>query len=152
MTSKRSVKLLLLGTGESGKSTVVKQMRIIHQEGFNRDDYIRYRGLVQGNVVTSMATIVKAMKSLFIFFDNPDREQDAAVVLQAEAEMDERKGIPLKVRSLPPHHLPSLQRRHQPSPSLAQVIEACRDLWSDAGVQQTFSRGPEYNLWDCAKL
>ena len=35
---RRAVKLLLLGAGESGKSTVLKQMKIIHAEGLGNNE------------------------------------------------------------------------------------------------------------------
>lgn len=34
------VRLLLLGTGEAGKTTVLKQMKLIHEDGFTQE-YVR---------------------------------------------------------------------------------------------------------------
>ncbi|KAL1482701.1 hypothetical protein MTO96_033619 [Rhipicephalus appendiculatus] len=37
------IKILLLGAGESGKSTIVKQMKIIHSEGFSDEELRSFR-------------------------------------------------------------------------------------------------------------
>ncbi|KAJ8951952.1 hypothetical protein NQ318_013622 [Aromia moschata] len=46
------VKLLLLGAGESGKSTIVKQMKIIHELGYSKEEYEQYRPVVYSNTDT----------------------------------------------------------------------------------------------------
>jgi guanine nucleotide-binding protein G(i) subunit alpha len=41
--SLEEVKLLLLGSAECGKSTVLKQMKIIHQNGYSKEELLSYR-------------------------------------------------------------------------------------------------------------
>jgi predicted ATPase len=41
------------GSGESGKSTIVKQMKIIHQNGYTREELLVYRYTVYKNLVES---------------------------------------------------------------------------------------------------
>lgn len=36
----RAIKILLLGTGESGKTTVIKQMKVLHINGFS-EEYVQ---------------------------------------------------------------------------------------------------------------
>lgn len=43
---KKECKILLLGSGESGKSTIVKQMKIIHQNGYSRDELLAFRSVM----------------------------------------------------------------------------------------------------------
>ena len=68
---KENIKLLLLGSGESGKSTIVKQMKIIHCNGFTEDDRVKYRAIVFSNTILSMTAILKAMKFLDIRLEDP---------------------------------------------------------------------------------
>lgn len=35
--------IVTIGSGESGKSTIVKQMKIIHQNGYSRDEMLLFR-------------------------------------------------------------------------------------------------------------
>jgi hypothetical protein len=48
------IKLLLLGTGESGKSTLFKQMRILYGNGFSSDDCGRYKWHIWSNIIECM--------------------------------------------------------------------------------------------------
>jgi len=53
------LKLLLLGTGESGKSTIFKQMQILYsQEGFNENEKAAYRAVARKNVIESLHTLI----------------------------------------------------------------------------------------------
>ncbi|KAF9019687.1 heterotrimeric G-protein alpha subunit, GPA3-like protein [Hymenopellis radicata] len=61
---KKECKILLLGSGESGKSTIVKQMKIIHQGGFTPPELESYRGTVYKNVLESAQAIVQAMRKI----------------------------------------------------------------------------------------
>ncbi|KAI4793696.1 hypothetical protein KUCAC02_032548 [Chaenocephalus aceratus] len=58
--SRREYKLLLLGTGESGKSTFIKQMRIIHGRGYSDEDKRGFSRLVHQNIFTAMQAMANA--------------------------------------------------------------------------------------------
>ena len=61
---KSEYKILLLGSGESGKSTIVKQMKIIHQNGYSKEELYMFRLTVIKNVVDSARAIALALRLL----------------------------------------------------------------------------------------
>jgi len=65
---------LYSGTGESGKSTFIKQMRIIHGSGYSDDDKRGFIKLVYQNIFMAMSSMIRAMESLKIPYKNPDNE------------------------------------------------------------------------------
>ncbi|CAB0039577.1 unnamed protein product [Trichogramma brassicae] len=96
------VKLLLLGAGESGKSTIVKQMKIIHETGYSVEECNQYKSVVYSNTIQSLITIIRAMESLQIKFADPNkyaiaREYFALAGSRAEGEMSREMAVLMKV-------------------------------------------------------
>ncbi|GAM20275.1 hypothetical protein SAMD00019534_034500 [Acytostelium subglobosum LB1] len=57
--AKNETKLLLLGPGESGKSTIFKQMKIIQEDGgFTTEERLEYRYIIYGNCISQMKVLV----------------------------------------------------------------------------------------------
>lgn len=56
----------ITGTGESGKSTFIKQMRIIHGSGYSDEDKRGFIKLVYQNIFMAMQSMIRAMDLLKI--------------------------------------------------------------------------------------
>lgn len=56
-------KLLLLGAGESGKSTFVKQIRIIHVNGFTDEERDHYKAVINETILYSLSAVVKTAQA-----------------------------------------------------------------------------------------
>jgi GTPase SAR1 family protein len=60
------MKILLLGTGDSGKSTFCKQMKVIHKNGFSHSECQYYQTVLRDNCIEVMRDVVSYCKK------NPD--------------------------------------------------------------------------------
>lgn len=50
-----------LGAGESGKSTIIKQMRIIYEGGFSEDERRQTRAVIYSNVIAAFKVLLDIM-------------------------------------------------------------------------------------------
>ncbi|XP_784797.4 guanine nucleotide-binding protein G(t) subunit alpha-3-like [Strongylocentrotus purpuratus] len=127
LEASRTVKLLLLGAGESGKSTIAKQLRLIHLNGFSEEERLVFRLIIHCNVTESTLALLGAMTKLGISFSNPKIENDAAY-LYSYMNM-------------------TGTRDHEFTPELVQVIDR---IWNDHGIQECYKRSNEFQLLDNA--
>ena len=66
--------MALTGAGESGKSTILKQMRIIYSEGFHLDERKEVRQVIFSNMIVAFKIIAEEMRELNVSYDNPESE------------------------------------------------------------------------------
>lgn len=71
-SDKNDIKLLLLGAGESGKSTVLKQLRLLHQGGFTHQERLQYAQVIWADVIQSMKILIIQARKLGIKLDCDD--------------------------------------------------------------------------------
>lgn len=124
LLAKNEIKMLLLGAGESGKSTVLKQMKLIHHGGYNDQERDAYKEIIFSNTIQSMRAILDAMPQLDIQLASANEgRRNIIMALPGQVEGD----------SLP-----------------REVVDAIRGLWRDPGVREAVRRSREYQLNDSA--
>ncbi|XP_022982370.1 guanine nucleotide-binding protein alpha-1 subunit [Cucurbita maxima] len=125
-------KLLLLGAGESGKSTIFKQIKLLFQTGFDEAELKSYIPVIHANVYQTIKVLHDGSKELA----QNDKEFSKYVL------SSENKDIGEKLSDIGSRlDYPRLTREH------AHDIET---LWNDAAIQETYARGNELQVPDCA--
>ncbi|KIN08447.1 hypothetical protein OIDMADRAFT_109991 [Oidiodendron maius Zn] len=123
---RRECKILLLGSGESGKSTIVKQMKIIHQNGYTVDELALYRLTIYKNLTDCAKALVGAMQDLGIRPQNPENIDYGSYLLNYQID--------------PSPHTP-LDRK---------VGVAVTSFWKDGSIELLLERQNEFYLMDSA--
>jgi guanine nucleotide-binding protein subunit alpha, other len=65
---------LAAGAGESGKSTVLKQMKLIYAQGFSKNEKNEWKPVIFGNIIQSFRLIFDAMNEMGIMLENEENE------------------------------------------------------------------------------
>eukprot|EP00954_Amorphochlora_amoebiformis_P008012 620959-Amorphochlora_amoeboformis.AAC.3 len=119
-------KLLLLGAGQSGKSTLFKQMISLYGDGFSESERESYRPIIFGNVISSMQTLVEQADvyaqddQKFAVDGKLKDDKDAVDNARSDDQLDEK------------------------------LAGAIKRLWEDTAIQNTFDKRSDFQLNESA--
>lgn len=122
-TDKGVMKLLLLGAGESGKSTLFKQMKVINKDGYSEDERRAFQSVVWSNTIGSIKALLAGFEQLEITMPPEVAVAQATIV----AESSSREVL---------------------TPELGNLIQT---MWRHEAVQNVFDRRNEFQLNDSAE-
>ena len=122
LTFRRTVRVLLLGAGESGKSTFLKQMRIIHGQEFDDDQVREYRTVIYNNILKGMRVLIDARQKLNIPWEDESCVKDATTVFDFSGSTKLDQSM------------------------FCDYVDSLKKLWKDSGIRTAFDRRREFQL------
>ena len=112
------------GAGESGKSTIFKQMKVLHGTPFTADEKANWKPIIYNNVLLGMQTVIKdGVWGLEIAGVDPATSDLATQLMELGEDQ----------------------------PLDAATGALIKSLWADASVKAAFLRKAEYQLFDGAE-
>ena len=123
LTGRLHARFFRAGAGESGKSTIFKQMKIIHQDGYSEEERVAFRDVIFSNTIQSMKVLINGSFTKEINLDSDEHEQLAEQVLNLSATGEA---------------------------FTADIAQAIKELWADNGIQETYKFSNSFQLNDSA--
>lgn len=115
-----------IGSSESGKSTIVKQMKIIHQDGFSPEELLAYRMTIWRNLLESAQAIVLYIRKLQLDCVYPANTRNVERISSYQIEP------------------------HEDFLFDEEVAEAIYELWEDPVTVNVLNHSSEFYLMDNA--
>jgi len=135
----KELTLLMLGPGQSGKSTFCKQMRILATFGFTENERENYKWIVHTNTINAILDLIQAAKQLGVGLQDENGDLAAGLYDKYRVSNDVEPqtivvdSVPVKVYNID-----------------AQLAQDIRRLWKDSSIRQVYQRRNEFTLSDSA--
>lgn len=122
---RKKVKILLLGPGESGKSTFLKQLKIISGRSFTNEELKEYKTIIYNNILRSFQVLCDARQKLNLFWTNKDLQPYSENILSI-----------------------SLQKIEITYTLFLECVEKIKQLWLDDSIKKAYGRRNEFLMVD----
>jgi len=122
-------RILILGCGEAGKSTFIKQMQIIHSDGLGNEEKRKdKKPLIADNIMSAILTLISEMS--FVQENQLHDNDELANAVARVGKLEDQNNTP------------------------EIVFERADDiklLWESEPIQITYTRRSEFQIVECAK-
>ncbi|XP_064184783.1 guanine nucleotide-binding protein subunit alpha-14-like [Anguilla rostrata] len=119
---RRECSMCIIGMDNSGKTTLFRQMQMIHEGGYSVQYRKAFAETVFQNVFTAIKALTEAMITLNIPYTSPENQLDAQWIQDVETRQ-----------------VTTLEAQH---------TDAIRRLWADPGIRTCYGRRREFQLLD----
>eukprot|EP01091_Cochliopodium_minus_P018380 TRINITY_DN7441_c0_g1_i1.p1 TRINITY_DN7441_c0_g1~~TRINITY_DN7441_c0_g1_i1.p1 ORF type:complete len:355 (+),score=70.98 TRINITY_DN7441_c0_g1_i1:940-2004(+) len=121
----QTIKILLLGSGGSGKSTFFKQMQILNSGGFSLSQRQYFCKIILKNIQTSALRLIAAAGKLEIKCDIREGEINF---------IDEEQ-----------------KNKIRKAKTIGEISDLCKQIWNNEGIQNTYKQRHLYQLPESTK-
>ena len=144
----RIAKLLLLGAGQSGKSTIVKQIKLIQSDrddrGFTEEEKYNAKIAVYFNIVDSLLTLIAAVSFLNIKEAENESNSNSNILSGHGNIIFSYGNYILEVLKT---HQSKIIHSSMLRPT-EEVVNTFREVWSNPCIKTAYSRRSEFQLMD----
>ncbi|CAJ0586353.1 unnamed protein product, partial [Mesorhabditis spiculigera] len=119
------IRLLLLGAAESGKTTILEQIRIMFKQHFTEAELFHRKAFIYNTILRNIRHLVQRTRQIGLQYSNPESETLADLILnQGETQYGHFTG---------------------------EVENAICRIWAEPATQQVYTKRSEINLNDSIK-
>jgi len=129
------IKLLFLGAGGSGKSTLFRQLRLLHGNGLQEEERLNFRKSIYQNIVFGMKTLVKENRA--------SQEDD-----ESGSDQAQQSKVSDKCDQKLAEYIETLDEGAPISEECAKLI---KKAWKERGLQETWKGRAKMQLEDTLK-
>ena len=122
LKARNECNILLLGCGDVGKTTFVKQMRIIYGEDYSEEDRLEFRPMIYHNILRGTKILIEARRQLQIPLQLPQNERNGQKISTYHRE------------------------GYISDDEFQPYVESLMAVWKDGAIQRTWNRRNEFQI------